>query len=81
MIEAQNPDVGRAEEKFELSKSVGYVPNRVSTAPQAPREAALQPLGLHTTPYSCPGFLQHRPGRSNSAPARGGFVSRQSIAK
>jgi DNA-binding MarR family transcriptional regulator len=42
-------------------------------------EAALRPLGMTVTHYSCLELLAQRPGLSNSQLARGTFVTRQSM--
>jgi len=42
-------------------------------------EAALRPLGITITHYSCLELLGQRPGSSNSDLARGAFVTRQSM--
>lgn len=67
-------------EQVDLDRSVGYVLKQASSALHAAMEAALRPLGLHITQYSCLELLQHRPGMSNSELARGAFVTRQSMS-
>lgn len=67
-------------ERVDLDRSVGYVLKQASSALHAAMEAALRPLGLHITQYSCLELLQHRPGMSNSDLARGAFVTRQSMS-
>lgn len=71
--------MSRTGEQVDLDVSVGYVLKQASSALRAAMEAALQPLGLHITQYSCLELLQHRPGMSNSELARGAFVTRQSM--
>ena len=63
----------------DLSTSIGYVVKQASSALHAAMEAALRPLGLQITQYSCLELLQHRTGMSNSDLARGAFVTRQSM--
>lgn len=69
----------QVEDGVDLSTSVGYVLKQASSALHAAMEAALRPLGLAITQYSCLELLQHRPGMSSSELARGAFVTRQSM--
>ena len=64
---------------IELDTSVGYVLKEASTALRTAMEAALRPLGITVTAYSCLELLAHRPGLSSSELARGAFVTRQSM--
>ena len=63
----------------DLETSVGYLLKEASSALRAAMEAVLRPLGMTVTHYSCLELLAQRPGLSNSALARGTFVSRQSM--
>ncbi len=69
----------QARERVQLGLSVGYAVKQASSALHQAMEAALRPLGLHITQYSCLELLQQRPGMSNSELARGAFVTRQSM--
>lgn len=62
-----------------LDTSVGYLLKEASSALRAAMEAALRPLGMTVTHYSCLELLAQRPGLSNSELARGAFVTRQSM--
>lgn len=42
-------------------------------------EEVLRPLGMSITHYACLELLSQRPGLSNSEPARGAFVTRQTM--
>jgi DNA-binding MarR family transcriptional regulator len=42
-------------------------------------EKVLRPLGMSVTHYSCLELLAQRPGLSNTEPARGALVTRQSM--
>lgn len=66
-------------EGVELETSLGYLLKRASSALRAAMEAVLRPLGMTVTHYSCLELLAQRPGLSNSALARGVFVTRQSM--
>jgi DNA-binding MarR family transcriptional regulator len=61
-----------------LDSSVGYLLKAASVALRSAMEAALKPLGLSVSEYSCLELLSQRPGLSNSELARGTFVTRQS---
>jgi DNA-binding MarR family transcriptional regulator len=63
----------------DLETSVGYLLKEASSALRAAMEAALRPLGMTVTHYSCLELLAQRPGLSNSELARGAFVTRQSM--
>jgi DNA-binding MarR family transcriptional regulator len=63
----------------DLETSIGYLLKEASSALRAAMEAVLRPLGMTVTHYSCLELLAQRPGLSNSALARGTFVSRQSM--
>ncbi|MBW4041346.1 MAG: MarR family transcriptional regulator [Acidobacteria bacterium] len=63
----------------DLETSVGYLLKEASSALRTAMEAALRPLGMTVTHYSCLELLAQRPGLSNSDLARGAFVSRQSM--
>ena len=71
--------MSQVEPGVDLNASVGYVLKEASSALHLAMEAALRPLGLHITQYSCLELLRHRPGLSNSDLARGAFVTRQSM--
>jgi DNA-binding MarR family transcriptional regulator len=62
-----------------LSTSLGYLVKQVSSVLRSEMEAALRPLGMTITHYSCLELLLQRPGLSNSELARGTFVTRQSM--
>lgn len=64
---------------IDLESSLGYVVKEAASALRVAMEAALRPLGLTVTQYSCLELLAQRPGLSNSDLARGAFVSRQSM--
>ncbi|GEK87739.1 MarR family winged helix-turn-helix transcriptional regulator [Microbacterium aerolatum] len=64
---------------IDLENSLGYVLKEASSALRIAMEAALRPLGLTVTQYSCLELLAQRPGLSNSDLARGAFVTRQSM--
>ncbi|ATB41610.1 MarR family transcriptional regulator [Cystobacter fuscus] len=64
---------------IDLETSLGYLLKEASSALRAAMEAALRPLGLTVTQYSCLELLAQRPGLSNSQLARGAFVTRQSM--
>ncbi|MGN6446210.1 MarR family winged helix-turn-helix transcriptional regulator [Amnibacterium sp.] len=63
----------------ELAESPGYLLKEASSALRSAMEAVLHPLGMTVTHYSCLELLAQRPGLSNSALARGAFVTRQSM--
>lgn len=63
----------------DLETSVGYLLKEASSALRIAMEVVLRPLGMTVTHYSCLELLSQRPGLSNSALARGAFVSRQSM--
>ena len=63
----------------DLQTSLGYLLKEASSALRTAMEAALRPLGMTVTRYSCLELLAQRPGLSNSELARGAFVTRQSM--
>jgi len=64
---------------IDLETSLGYLLKQSASALRAAMEAALRPLGMTVTHYSCLELLAQRPGLSNSDLARGAFVTRQSM--
>lgn len=64
---------------IDLETSLGYALKEASSALRHAMEAALRPLGMTITHYSCLELLAQRPGSSNSELARGAFVTRQSM--
>lgn len=62
-----------------MKTSLGYLVKQVSSVLRSEMEAALRPLGMTITHYSCLELLLQRPGLSNSDLARGTFVTRQSM--
>src|SRR3954470_24750510 len=64
---------------IDLETSLGYLLKEASSALRVAMEAALRPLGMTVTHYSCLELLAQRPGLSNSELARGAFVTRQSM--
>jgi len=64
---------------IDLDTSLGYLLKQASSALRASMDAALRPLGMSVTHYSCLELLAQRPGLSNSELARGAFVTRQSM--
>ncbi|WP_026546420.1 MarR family winged helix-turn-helix transcriptional regulator [Paenarthrobacter nicotinovorans] len=64
---------------IDLTTSLGYLLKEASSALRTSMEAALRPLGMTITHYSCLELLSQRPGLSNSELARGAFVTRQSM--
>ena len=71
--------MSQAGEGIDLETSLGYQLKEASSALRAAMEAALRPLGMTVTHYSCLELLSQRPGLSNSELARGCFVTRQSM--
>ncbi len=67
------------DERIDLDTSLGYLLKEASSALRVAMEEALRPLGMTVTHYSCLELLAQRPGLSNSALARGAFVTRQSM--
>jgi DNA-binding MarR family transcriptional regulator len=63
----------------DLDTSIGYLLKEAASALRVGMEEVLRPLGMTVTHYSCLELLAQRPGLSNSALARGAFVSRQSM--
>ncbi|GAB4082454.1 MarR family transcriptional regulator [Modestobacter muralis] len=68
-----------AQREVDLDSSVGYALKQAATALRAAMEAALEPLSLTVTQYSCLELLGQRPGLSAAELARGVFVTRQSM--
>jgi DNA-binding MarR family transcriptional regulator len=66
-------------DRIDLDTSMGYLLKEAASALRAAMEAALRPLGMTITHYSCLELLAQRPGLSNSELARGAFVTRQSM--
>ncbi len=62
-----------------LSESVGYLLKQATTALHAAMEAALRPLSLSLSQYSCLELLSRTPDQSNAELARGAFVTPQSM--
>ncbi|QTE30488.1 MarR family winged helix-turn-helix transcriptional regulator [Pengzhenrongella sicca] len=71
--------MSQEEPRVILETSVGYVLKEAASALRSSMEAVLRPLGMTITHYSCLELLAQRPGLSNSALARGAFVSRQAM--
>jgi len=65
--------------QVDLDTSVGYLLKQAATALRSSMDAALRPLDLSVSQYSCLEVLAHRPGISNSELARATFVTRQSM--
>ncbi len=63
----------------DLELSIGYALKQTTVALRAAMEAALRPLGLTVSQYSCLELLGQREGLSASDLARGVFVTRQSM--
>jgi len=68
-----------AQRAVDLGSTVGYALKQAATALRAAMEAALEPLSLTVTQYSCLELLGQRPGLSSAELARGVFVTRQSM--
>ena len=62
-----------------VEDSLGYVLKQASVALRSEMEAALRPLGLSVTQYSCLELLGQRVDLSSAELARGTFVTRQSM--
>lgn len=62
-----------------LDSSVGYALKQAAAALRAAMDAALAPLDLTVSQYSCLELLAQRPGGSGAALARGAFMTRQSM--
>ncbi|TAJ49101.1 MAG: MarR family transcriptional regulator [Herbiconiux sp.] len=71
--------MSQAAEGVDLETSLGYRLKEAASALRGAMEAALRPLGMTVTHYSCLELLSQRPGLSNSDLARGTFVTRQSM--
>ncbi|WEK61604.1 MAG: MarR family transcriptional regulator [Candidatus Microbacterium colombiense] len=68
-----------SQDGIDLETSLGYLLKEASSALRSAMEDVLRPLGMTITHYSCLELLAQRPGLSNSALARGAFVTRQSM--
>jgi DNA-binding MarR family transcriptional regulator len=68
-----------SQDRIDLDTSLGYLLKEASSALRVAMEDVLRPLGMTVTHYSCLELLSQRPGLSNSALARGAFVTRQSM--
>lgn len=62
-----------------LDAAVGYLLKQTATALRSAMDAALRPLQLSVSQYSCLELLGQQPGLSGSELARGTFVTRQSM--
>ena len=62
-----------------VEDSLGYVLKQASVALRSEMDAALRPLGLSVTQYSCLELLGQRVDLSSAELARGTFVTRQSM--
>lgn len=62
-----------------LDTSLGYMLKATTSTLHSAMEAVLRPLQMTITHYACLELLAQRPGLSNSALARGAFVTRQSM--
>ncbi len=71
--------MSQGEVGINLEVSVGYALKEASSALRTAMEEVLRPLGMTVTHYSCLELLAQRPGLSNSALARGTFVTRQAM--
>ena len=71
--------MSQGDDAIDLETSMGYLLKEASSALRTAMEAALRPLGMTVTHYSCLELLAQRPGLSNSELARGAFVTRQSM--
>lgn len=63
----------------DLGVSVGYALKQASTALRSAMDAALRPLGLTVSQYSCLEVLAQRTGASNAELARATFVTPQAM--
>ncbi|MFD9704486.1 MarR family winged helix-turn-helix transcriptional regulator [Lentzea sp. NPDC059081] len=71
--------MSQAEVVGPLDKAVGYALKRAATALRTAMDAALRPLDLTVSQYSCLEVLSQQPGLSNAELARAVFVTRQSM--
>lgn len=71
--------MSQLEQGIDLDTSLGYLVKQAAVALRLSMEAALRPLDLTVTQYSCLELLRQRPGLSGSELARGVFVTRQSM--
>ena len=62
-----------------LSGSVGYLLKQATTSLNAAMGAALRPLALSVSQYSCLELLSRNPDQSNAELSRGAFVTPQSM--
>ena len=69
----------QAADGIDLETSLGYLLKEAASALRSAMDAALEPLDLTVTRYSCLELLAQRPGLSSSELARGAFVTRQSM--
>ncbi|GIG29526.1 MarR family winged helix-turn-helix transcriptional regulator [Cellulomonas marina] len=65
--------------RVQLDTSIGYALKQAAAALRAAMDAALRPLDLSVSQYSCLELLGQRPGLSASDLARGTFLTRQSM--
>ena len=75
----QNPDMAQARTVGPVEDSLGYVLKQASVALRSAMDAALRPLRLSVTQYSCLELLGQRVDLSSAELARGTFVTRQSM--
>ncbi|MFY0409410.1 MarR family winged helix-turn-helix transcriptional regulator [Solicola sp. PLA-1-18] len=68
-----------SQEQIDLDSSIGYALKQTATALRGAMDAALRPLALNVSQYSCLELLRQRPGLSASDLARSTFVTRQSM--
>lgn len=69
----------RQVDAVDLDTALGYLLKQTDTVLRAAMDGVLRPLGMTVPQYACLELLAQRPGLSNSALARGAFVSRQSM--
>ncbi|MDO9377259.1 MAG: MarR family transcriptional regulator [Nocardioidaceae bacterium] len=67
------------QDRIDLDVSVGYALKHAAAALRTSMDAALRPLDLNVSQYSCLEVLGHRPGLSVAELARATFVTRQSM--
>src|SRR4051812_21702223 len=75
----QTTDMSQTADGIDLDTSLGYLLKQASSALRASMEAALRPLYMSVTHYSCLGLLAQRPVLSTSDLAGGAFATRQSM--
>ncbi|GAA4153952.1 MarR family transcriptional regulator [Gryllotalpicola daejeonensis] len=66
-------------ERIPLSENLGYVLKQAQSALHSAMDAALRPLGLTVSQYSCLEQLNRVPDQTNAQLARGTFVTAQSM--